>query len=381
MKKYRVELHADYSKSFRAIRAANSLDIDPEKKSAHIFEVSADLEGAYNVGLIVGASGSGKTTLAKSIFGDGCFRTYLDPAKAVIDQFPGIMTYDDCAARLNGVGLTAVPCWIKPSGTLSNGQKARAEAALALASSDPTIVLDEWTSVVDRTVAKVMSHCVQKHARRTNRRVVLVACHYDIVEWLDPDWIIDCNSQTFIDRRGLRRERTEKLQFEIREVTRSTWASFSKYHYLSEKVPGGQNYFYGLFQGKNQIGFQCFSNYIPIRPGSVPIYHSNRTVVHPDYAGMGLGLKMINACCELMMERFKNRLVLRATFSSEPLYRARLKDKEHWKLLLVKRKIGRHPPPGASMDRKGGFRENVKLYTFEWNSSDRQAPDASPSSL
>ena len=60
---------------------------------------------------------------------------------------------------------------------------------------------DEWTSVVDRNVAAVMSHSLQKKARRENKKIVLLSCHYDVLDWLNPDWVIDCNEQKFIDRR------------------------------------------------------------------------------------------------------------------------------------------------------------------------------------
>ena len=252
MRHYELTLMSEVSKSFRCTKAANSLDIDQTKKAIHHFEVDADIDGDYSVGLIVGASGSGKTTLAKDIWGDDISKEVLDLSQPVIDQFDESYSYDDCAAMLAGVGLTAVICWIRPAYMLSNGQRVRAELALRLATfhqtSDEPVVMDEWTSVVDRTIGKVMSHCVQKHARRFARKVILLSCHYDVIEWLNPDWIIDCNKQTFVDRRLLRpRQRTEQLRFDIRAVGRETWPYFSKYHYLSDRLPGGHIETFGLF--------------------------------------------------------------------------------------------------------------------------------------
>lgn len=206
MKNYSLILESPVSNSFRCQKAANALDIDTEKKSRHTFSVDADIETEFNIGLIVGASGSGKTTLAKEIFGDDCFKEHLKLDMPVIEQFPKELDYDTCARLLGGSGLTSVPCWIRPAYTLSNGQRARAEAAIAMTNTDKVILIDEWTSVVDRTVAKVMSHCIQKHARKENKTIILCACHYDIIEWLNPDWIIDCNKQTYENRR------TDKLK-------------------------------------------------------------------------------------------------------------------------------------------------------------------------
>lgn len=346
------------SNSFHAVRAANSCDLDVKAKSVH--ELTVDAGEMGGVGLIVGASGSGKTTLARLIYGE--FKTYLDKSRAVIDQFPEEMLYDERAAALCGIGLSSVPCWLKPAGALSNGQQARAEAALAMAHGSGVIVLDEWTSVVDRTVAKVMSHCVQKWARKAGKSVVLVSCHYDVADWIKPDWIIDCNAQTFSrpDWGSLRRA---PLEFTVREVPKSTWSRFSKYHYLSAKMPNGRCFSFGLFQGDEQIGFCAFSNYIPWTDKSKPMdFHVHRVVVHPDFVGFGLGVKLMTIASLQMRTVYKYRIL--AKLSSDGLSRA-LMNSPAWKLKETRRQIGKMKH-GDSIGRgSGGFRENVKTYSFE----------------
>lgn len=362
-------LQSPIATSFRATKAANSLDIDQEKKSVHHFKVKADLDSPYNIGLIVGASGSGKTTLARHIFGDKAFETLLDDSKPVIDQFGEEYSYDECASMLAGVGLTSVPCWIRPAYTLSNGQKARAECALQMAKhGEEVTVIDEWTSVVDRTVAKVMSHCISKHARKTNKRIVLLACHYDIIEWLNPDWIIDCNKQEFIDRGSLCKsyKRQEQLQFDIREVDKSSWKYFSKYHYLSEKLAGGLNILYGLFDKDTQIGFLSFSNYVPHRDKNKPMMlHFNRLVIHPDYCGFGIGIHFLNECSKFIKTK---GYTVSGKFSSTPVYTALKKDK-NWKLVDIARNTDKSKKrSNQSFGRQGqtSFRTDVKTYSFRY---------------
>lgn len=374
MQTYHVKLESPVSDSFRCVRAANSLDIDAKKKSIHELKIDLNLEEEFNVGVIVGSSGSGKTTLAKKIFGEECFLVDIKEDLPVIDQFPKELSYEDCSAILSGIGLTSVPCWIRPVYTLSNGQKARAIAALLLAKAQENkiVAIDEWTSVVDRTVAKVMSHCLQKHARKYNKKIILCSCHFDILEWIDPDWVVDCNSQKFIDRRILsseERKKKEVLSFGIKECPKDSWKFFSKYHYLSETLPGGRVFMYGLYNGIDQIGFMCFANYVPKHKGKRFMYHSNRVVVHPDYAGMGIGLRFVNECCKLLKE--KELCDIYATFSSTPMLRARLKDKENWNLINVERRIGKFKNKGIigrnkKGSGKGSFRENVKLYCFRY---------------
>lgn len=201
MHHYELRLESKPSNSFRCQKAANSLDIDITKKLEHKFSVDADIDSHFNLGVIYGASGSGKTTFAKHVFGNDCFQEILDLSKPIIDQFPSEWSYDDCQSILSGVGLSQVVCWIRPAATLSNGQRFRAEIALQMARDVPFIVIDEWTSVVDRTVAKAMSRTISKFAKKTNTKIVLLSCHNDVIEWLDPDWVLDCNKQEFIKKK------------------------------------------------------------------------------------------------------------------------------------------------------------------------------------
>lgn len=360
MRDFNVALKSEPSKSFRCQKAADSLDIDTNKKLSHSLRVSADVDTPYNVGLIVGASGSGKTTLARVMAEQDFESPILDLSKPIIDQFPEGWTYDECATALSGVGLTQVVCWLRPAGTLSNGQRARADVAIRLAQDETVTFIDEWTSVVDRTVAKVMSHSVQKFARKANKRVVLISCHYDVIDWLQPDWVIDCNRQKFVDWRLERPAREENLRFDIARADRKSWQRFSQYHYLSEKLPGGHIETYGIYYGGEQIGFQCFANYTPHRKGTVKIMHSNRTVIHPDYAGFGLGIRVIDATSADMKARGYRPM---AKFSSVPIFKSMSKSK-NWQ--FKKRERAHKVLVGGNAKRNGGFRVDVTTFSFEY---------------
>ncbi len=356
MQNYTLTLESKASDSFRCNVAAQSQDIDVIKKLKHNFNINADIDTDYNVGLIVGASGSGKTTFAEKFI--GISKNVLDLEIPIVEQFHEKYTYEECADFLLSVGLSSVPCWIRPAKTLSNGQKFRAEVALQIANTDGIICVDEWTSVVDRTVAKIMSHAIQKFARKQNRKIVLLSCHYDIIEWLLPDWVIDCNTQSYEERRLLRQSRTEQLEFVIAETTSETWKYFSKYHYLSDRLPGGKNYIFGVYYNDVQIGFQCFSNYVPIKKGAVPIYHSNRTVIHPDYVGIGLGMKVIDATSKYMKDDYG--FVIMGKFSNKAIYES-MKKNPKWVLTQTQTQT-----PGGNMIRKTGFRNRVRTYSFKY---------------
>lgn len=369
MQTYELVLESKPSENFYSQKACNSMDIDVSKKLKHEFKITGEFLNDFNIGLIFGASGSGKTTIAKKIFNKE-IKNILDENIPVIEQFPENLSYDERANFLNSVGLSQVVCWIRPVCTLSNGQKFRAEIAVQCAfAKDDIVVIDEWTSVVDRVVAKAMSNSIQKFARKFNKKIVLISCHEDVEDWLSPDWKIDCNTQAYENNRGSLRQRKERLEFKIKQCDKSSWKMFSKYHYLSDKVPGGANIFYGIFLNEKQIGFQCFSNYVPDMVGKKRIYHSNRTVIHPDYVGFGLGVKLINETSKIVESMgFK----VMAKFSSIPVYKALIKS-DFWKLLKIEKKVIMTKNStsnrfiNSKADSSKGERLKVKTFSFEFN--------------
>lgn len=138
-------------------------------------------------------------------------------------------------------------------------------------------------------------------------------------------------------------------------------------------MPGGKLHLFGLFDGNKQIGFQCFANYVPIKNNKTPIFHSNRTVIHPDYQGFGLGMKLINETSHFVKTKFNYRVM--AKFSSIPVYKSMIKNPD-WKLLKVIRTMGKIKT-GGNLQRNqgikggkfgvGGFREGgTRTFSFEY---------------
>ena len=45
-------------------------------------------------------------------------------------------------------------------------------------------------------IAKIGALAFAKNWRKNkNKKVVLLSCHYDIIEWLQPDWVYDVNTK------------------------------------------------------------------------------------------------------------------------------------------------------------------------------------------
>jgi hypothetical protein len=45
--------------------------------------------------------------------------------------------------------------------------------------------------VVNRAAAKSMSHALQRYARQKGLKLIIASCHFDIVEWLQPDYMFN----------------------------------------------------------------------------------------------------------------------------------------------------------------------------------------------
>ena len=177
--------------TFRVSKIEADFDIKPEHSNEH-FEGNIEIPEKWNIGVIVGGSGTGKTTIAKEIFGDQYITNFQYSADSVIDDMPKT-DIDNITKMFYSVGFGSVPSWLKPYNVLSNGEKMRVDLARAMLERD-FVVFDEFTSVVDRNVAKTACIAINKAIKKTDKKFIAISCHYDILDWLQPDWVFDTNT-------------------------------------------------------------------------------------------------------------------------------------------------------------------------------------------
>ena len=182
---------ADIKKTYRVARIMGDYDVKTEHSNEH-FVGEITLPEDWHIGVIVGGSGTGKTTIAREVFGDQLITGFEWSAASVVDDMPKQCGMDEIERMFYAVGFGSVPSWLKPFAVLSNGEQMRVELARALLERE-FVVFDEFTSVVDRTVAATASVAIHKAVHRTGKKFVAVTCHYDVLEWLQPDWVFDTN--------------------------------------------------------------------------------------------------------------------------------------------------------------------------------------------
>ena len=188
---------------------------------------------------------------------------------------------------LANVGLGDVPAWLRPFRVLSNGEQFRAGLARIVCEKPQEIVVDEFTSVIDRQIAKIGSQAFQKAWRRGNPtgKVVLLTPHYDILDWVQPDWVIDTKTKTF--ERGVPRQRP-KIELDIWKVNASYWPFYKPHYYLDLPEPTGAEHYIGTVNGE----LAC---HVCICPWfQIPGYRGTRLVTMPEWQGAGVGSRFLN---------------------------------------------------------------------------------------
>ncbi|MGW4639571.1 GNAT family N-acetyltransferase [Sphaerisporangium sp. NPDC004334] len=279
-----IVVSSPVQRSGRVLQLQGMFDVPLEEKLTTSWSLDVPVEDRpWNVGLVVGPSGAGKSTIARHLWPDAIVADQQWSGGALVDDFPPGMRIKDIVGLLTAVGLSSPPAWMRPYGTLSNGESFRASMARALADSDGLVVVDEFTSVVDRQVAKVASHAVQKAVRRGGRQFVAVTCHYDVLDWLQPDWVLDAAASTFQWRSVQPRPR---LRLAIHEADRSVWPVFRRHHYLSSSIHRGARCFVAYVDGA-LAGFVAYRHFPHPRTKNLKFEH--RLVVLPDYQGLGIG--------------------------------------------------------------------------------------------
>ncbi len=358
---YNIRLTTPITPTFRTHQIAGLFDLPLDdltsERLAHT--LSAELPGIdedWMIGAIVGPSGSGKTTLARAAYGDALYQPQPWPEElAVIDALestsrrPGgtsmgeATSHGDSKSRpavgtyplkhllrlLTSVGLASPPSWLLPYRVLSTGERFRADLARAILShtlalshsrtecegtrltgyASRLLVMDEFTSTLDRTVACTASYALAKYLRRNQEpgtrnqetlapdswhlapiRFIALSCHTDFLPWLTPDWVLDLTASRPLTPSGpgergdvVQRSTTDEeadsaaalvphgvrgllcrphwprgslqrptLRLAVRRVPQKLWPHFARHHYLSGGLSTAATCYGAFLEGETE---------------------------------------------------------------------------------------------------------------------------------
>lgn len=257
------------------------------------FEIPADLPTSWGIGVIVGASGTGKSTLLKE-FGSPR-QPEWEERRSIASHFPDAETASEL---LSAAGLMSIPEWVKPYNVLSTGQRFRADLARSIRDN---AVIDEFTSVVDRNVAMAASTAMARYIKKNSvRNVVVATCHRDVLDYLQPDWVIDTDKGAWTTSKEWKRR--PQLALTIYPTNYSLWSYFAPYHYLTGNINRSAHCYAGTWEGQ----LVAFNSAITAPNGNYQnAYRGHRLVVHPDYQGFGFGPKMAEAVAQHYVDNGK----------------------------------------------------------------------------
>lgn len=257
----------------------------------------------WSIGVITGLSGAGKSLLAKAIaesYNIKVIEKNVWSDDSIINNFNG--SINEVLNFLTKVGLNTQPSYLKPYNILSNGEKMRCDIAKALFDND-FVIIDEFTSVVDRQIAKIICICIKKLLNKyPNKKVIFVSCHTDFLEWLEPDWHYDLDNKTFIKDIPWQRP---KMLFHITKGQKSDWEYFRQYHYLNHNISITTNIFLLLNENNDKVGFIAFKSFPHYK---ILLEKIHRLVILPDYQGIGLGNSFLSKTCSIHFKE-KNKTI------------------------------------------------------------------------
>ena len=258
--------------------------------------------------LITGASGVGKSLLLKDI--SRHFSTIrktpnqIEENKSIAD----IMSCEEAGEvirYLSKFGLGEPRILIGPFSHLSDGQKERFLIALALLQGAGPLILDEFTTRLDRRTAEIIAINLGKILRSNKQNAFIASCHDDIVDFLKPDTHIRlCSNGKHIvsDKKIYNTNILDSLEIIIKKGTVADYKKLSRYHYendnpndISMLEPLVDHvvtaYSKGELVGVNLCirpwpkAFEVFPEFSEVNKC---VLQSFRVIVHPQYRGIGL---------------------------------------------------------------------------------------------
>ncbi len=312
---------AEVTKRTIAVCEAFGLGIDEAKHFVVFDDFSLDF-CRRDLIYITGDSGGGKTLLLKAFkefFGDEAMElgdVEIDPDETLVEGVGGDVK--EAIETLSLCGLNDAFLFLRKYKELSDGQKYRYKLAKLMNNKEKNVwIIDEFCATLDRVMARIIAHLIQKVARKYGKTVVVATTHQNIIEDFQPDIMVEKGFERdvevlkndFAPRRCsiYRKVRIEKGSVE-------DYAKLSRFHYRSKGVAGIKDCYKLLFDDE-LIGVIVYSNsYLNLKPRNIvfgeryvytpgdlhkarlinrEVARISRVIIHPKFRGIGLGAFLV----------------------------------------------------------------------------------------
>jgi ABC-type ATPase with predicted acetyltransferase domain len=352
------KVHKEYKTKARvtkrtlAISEAFGIGVDDEKR----FPVFSNFEIEVKPGsvvLITGSSGSGKSTLLHEIESQILARGSKEFPRGVISN--SSVKIEDDEVLIEGVGedvakaisilsmagLNEAFLMMRKYKELSDGQKYRYRLGRMIDSKADVWAFDEFTSVLDRVTAKVVSYTVGKTARKLGKTVIIATTHEDLLQDLKPDiWIRkgfgDAVQVQFYRNifEAFPKGCTLLNDLKIEECSHGELKELEKFHYRGSNVGIVRKCFKATIQGEIGAGIVFVFPHFSLKGRNIAmpefrgkttsemvrkinenISRISRVVVHPKFRSIGLGTEIVRRTLPCAPTKIVETLAVMARFN------------------------------------------------------------------
>lgn len=294
-----------------------------------------DFKEDFEVCYITGASGSGKSSLLRELkkqygYDDLSLQEIMSSNKSLIDLIGN--DTKEAIELLSLTGLGEAKLFVKHPNELSDGQKYRFQLAWLLDQKRNMIMIDEFTSFLDRTTASVVAFNMQKICRRKGVKLIVATAHNDLEEFLKPDIKIDFQTGdgVYTDYNEVDDSNPFVPYLTIENADKADFDNFIKYHYKNVKaVPGCKKMYKLVYKGQT-IGLAVYAvasrmlsgrniyfnkhymtakGYPKMDEVNTDFISASRFVIHPQYRGCGLGAWFTHETVKLIDEEFEKPFI------------------------------------------------------------------------
>lgn len=324
-----TSFNCEISRTERVNKVFDAFGLDIDNYS-HVVVDNIQVPNNWDVIYITGISGSGKSTLLRSLaerysFDISQYGMSAMYSQLASDERPLIdcigSTFEQAISFLNSVGLSEAFIYFKKFVQLSEGQRYRFYLAKLLELTNTVIVVDEFTSLLDRITANIVAYNYTKAMRRYRKKLIVATSHDDLTKSLNPSHRItfSYSGEHTIER--LRRDDSIPPyigDIVIAENGKSPDTTLLKYHYKNTKMPAMVTNTFTALLNNYPVGMIVYS--VPMRTymlGSFLMSRRDRrrydklstdekrllsgnntlivsrVVIHPTFRGIGLGAYLL----------------------------------------------------------------------------------------